>query len=530
MPVPHPHPVPPLEGEGTFALLDPSRGGGRGMGRSGKGAATFYRLGTPMKIKIKYRLFLAMLAATGAVVICMFLIMQWSIARGFLSYVNTMEKERFEKLADVLEQSYSAKGSWEFLRDDPSAWFKLVAATREGADQERPPRMERRPPRPERPTFATPTTHRPARFGYRFETRVWLLDPARNPIAGPPGQPDQVDFQQLESGGKVVGFLGMRPRQRLTDTHQLLFVKQQKLAMAMIATVLLLISAAISLPMSNRLVQPIKRLASSMHRLASGEFDTRVPVGPEDELGQLARDFNTLALSLEKNEQARRRWVADISHELRTPLSILRGEIEAIQDGVRQAGPESMGSLHVEVMHLSRLVDDLHQISLSDIGALSYQKTVIDLRAMLTHALDSFRPEFAQKGISIHADLASGGEFPVFADPSRLHQLFDNLLDNSLKYTDAGGELSVRLERRKDRATVEFADSAPGVSREELEKLFDRLYRVESSRNRALGGAGLGLAICKNIVEAHEGSIRALPSPKGGVLISIELPLTGDRT
>jgi len=485
-----------------------------------------------MKIMIKYRLFLAMLAATGAVVICMFLIMQWSIGRGFLAYVNTIEQERFERLAEVLEQSYSARGDWDFLRDNPSAWFRLVASTlpREGLDQERLDRREQRLSHP-RAKFPNLSTQRPPpRFGHRFESRVVLLDAARRTIAGPQGEPDQVNFQRLVSGGRVVGYLGMRPRQRLTDTHQLLFVEQQKLAMAMIAGVMLLISAAISLPVANRLVLPIRRLAASMHRLATGEFQTRVAVGQEDELGQLARDFNTLALSLEKNEQARRRWVADISHELRTPLSILRGEIEAIQDGVRKAGPESMGSLHAEVMHLSRLVDDLYQISLYDIGALTYKKSVVDLRALLAHELDSFGPELRLKEISLQAELGSGGEFSLFADPGRLQQLFDNLLDNALKYTDAGGKLSVTLERRGELARIEFADSAPGVAPEELEKLFDRLYRVESSRNRALGGAGLGLAICKNIVEAHEGEIRACPSPTGGVLISIELPLKGSRT
>ena len=482
-----------------------------------------------MKIMIKYRLFLAMLAATGAVVICMFLIMQWSIARGFLAYVNTMEKERFEKLAEVLEESYRAKGGWDFLRDDPSAWIRLVASTqqREAASGERWDRPER-PPRPRRePGFANTTAARPPRYPYRFDSRVWLLDQGRKRIAGAPEQPPEHSmYHRLHSDGRLVGYLAMRPRQRLTESHQLLFVKKQKSAMALAAGAMLLVSAVISLPLANRLVRPIKRLAASTHRLANGEFSTRVAVGPEDELGQLARDFNTLALSLEKNEQARRRWVADISPELRTPLSILRGEIEAIQDGVRQAGPESMRSLHGEVMRLSRLVDDLYQISLYDIGALTYRKSVIDLRELLEDALDSFDAELGQKGIALHAELPAAAAFPVFADPGRLQQLLANLLDNSLKYTDAGGELSVKLERRGDRALLEFADSAPGVTPEELEKLFDRLYRVESSRNRALGGAGLGLAICKNIVEAHEGTIRALPSPKGGILIAIELPLT----
>ena len=501
-----------------------------------------------MKIMIKYRLFLAMLAATGAVVICMFLIMQWSIGRGFLSYVNTIEKERFEKLAEVLEQSYATRGGWEFLRENPSDWFRIVATTlpREAGDQERGERREQRlirrgPHRhgtfanlsgqlPPPPAGFANLSGQPPRPPHRFEMRVFLLDARHNRLAGPPGESGDVNFKSIVSEGSVVGYLGILPRQRLTDTHQLLFVQQQKLAMAMIAGVMLLVSAALSLPLANRLVLPIRRLAASMHSLASGNFETRVPVGPQDELGQLARDFNTLALSLEKTEQARRQWVADISHELRTPLSILRGEIEAIQDGVRQPDPDSMRSLHAEVMRLSRLVDDLYQLSLFDIGALSYRKTDLDLRALLADAVGSFRAEFDQKGIHLQASLGPEGEFPIFADPGRLHQLFDNLLDNALKYTDPGGELSVRLERRGGLARVELADSAPGVGPQELEKLFDRLYRVDSSRNRTLGGAGLGLAICKNIVEAHEGSIRALHSPAGGVLISIELPLTGSST
>lgn len=479
-----------------------------------------------MKIRIKYKLFLSMLAATGAVVICMFLIMQWSISRGFLAYVNTMERERFEKLAQLLEQSYATSGSWDFLKKDPGAWPRLARSAREGSFPERPepgPMMRGK-------EFSNLSGHQmPLRYGNRFEGRVVVLDKEKRPVSGTPGRTDLLHLKKITNGGEVVGYLGLRPRQRLTDNYQLLFVKQQKLTLGLVALVMLLISAAISLPLANRLVLPIKRLASSMHRLASGRFDTREAVEGDDELGQLARDFNTLALTLENNERARKRYVADISHELRTPLAILRGEIEAIQDGVRQASADSMRSLHAEVMHLSRLVDDLYQISLYDIGALTYKKENIELREVLEDLLESFAPEFLQKGIALSVELPASGPFPVYADPDRLGQLFSNILDNSLKYTDRDGELSVRLQRRQQAAVIDFADSAPGVKPDELERLFDRLYRVESSRNRALGGAGLGLAICKNIVEAHEGEIAAFPSPNGGILIRIELPLTGGR-
>lgn len=487
-----------------------------------------------MNVKIKYKLFFAMLAATGAVVISMFLIMQWSVGHGFLAYVNTMEKDRLQRLARVLEQSYSRTGNWDFLRQESSTWPEMIASTREGREgreggdaESAQHRMGRRGT-----TFSNQSGQGqppPPRIAYRFEGRVMLLDAQKRQIAGLPGSMDTAQVKKLTSDGEVVGYVALRPRQRLTDTYQLLFVKQQKLTMGLVAVVMLLVSAALALLLSNRLVQPIRRLAASMHLLASGEYESRVPVGSDDELGQLARDFNTLALTLENNERARRRYLADISHELRTPLSILRGEIEALQDGVRPLGPESMRSLHAEVMHLGRLVEDLYQISMSDIGALNYRKERIDLTELLEDALDQFRAEFRQKEITLKPELPDR-ELAVFADAVRLNQLFCNLLDNSLKYTDLGGELSVRLTLQQDRAVVEFADSAPGVKPEELAQLFDRLFRVESSRNRALGGAGLGLAICKNIVEAHEGSIAALPSPKGGVLIRIELPLTGSRT
>jgi two-component system sensor histidine kinase BaeS len=250
-------------------------------------------------------------------------------------------------------------------------------------------------------------------------------------------------------------------------------------------------------------------------------------VAGTDELGQLARDFNSLALTLEKNEQARRQWVADISHELRTPLAVLRGEVEALQDGVRQTTPETLHSLHSEVMRLSRMVDDLHQLALSDVGALTYRKRKVNLGEELREAADSFRSGFAGKGIMLAADLPSAPAIDVFADPERLHQLFNNLLDNSLKYTEAGGRLDIRLETGEGVASIHFMDSAPGVPEAEIGRLFDRLYRVESSRSRATGGAGLGLAICRNIVEAHEGTITAKPSPLGGVWITVVLPVAG---
>jgi two-component system sensor histidine kinase BaeS len=282
-----------------------------------------------------------------------------------------------------------------------------------------------------------------------------------------------------------------------------------------------------SLPLANRLVKPIKALATATNYLSAGKFDTRVPVVSVDELGRLARNFNELAITLEKNEHTRRHWVADISHELRTPLAVLRGEIEAIQDGIRQPTSEAISSLHSETLRLGRLVEDLYQLSLFDLGGLTYRKAELDCAMMLNQTVESFRPEFTAHNIELHCELPKGNFSPLFADGERLRQLFHNILENSLKYTDPQGTLIVHLDYTTTDVQISFQDSAPGVPPESVERLFDRLYRVETSRNRATGGAGLGLAICKNIVEAHHGSIQAKQSPLGGLWLLVTLPLKG---
>lgn len=483
-----------------------------------------------MNIGIKYRLFAALLVATALVALAMFLIMQWSIDRGFLRYVNTLEQERLERLAVEFEQAFAERGSWDFLRDDPGQLFRMSIRTLpEGRiTPERLERLERRFERRLKPDPLPPGEKLPPYVAHRFDARILLLDGKRRPVAGAPGVDEIIDWNPLYHEQQVVGYLGLAPRKGLSDNLQLSFVKQQKLAMALVAGVTLLVSALLSLPLANRLVRPIRSLAAATRRLSAGEHSIRVPVTADDEMGQLAEDFNTLARTLEKNEQARRQWVADISHELRTPLAVLRGEIEALQDGVRQATPAAVGSLHTEVLRIGRLVDDLYQLALSDVGALNYRKEEVSLCSVVEAALEAFRSEFERKGIHL-TYTRPARDFSVFGDPERLHQLFANLLENSLRYTDAEGRLEIALEKGKGALMLTFRDSAPGVPAADLERLFDRLYRVEGSRSRASGGAGLGLSICRNIAEAHGGTITAAPSPLGGLAVTVALPLEDER-
>ncbi len=477
-----------------------------------------------MKLNVTHRVFLAILAANAIIVLCMFLIMQWSMDRGFLKYVNQLEQNRMDRLVEKLGRSYSTVANWDPLKKTPDSISRLLTETYSEDPTQLPSSPATNEAKRELTNQSEPSTRRRL---YRLEKRIIVLDASRNPVFGPGNPADIEIFKPISNKGKVVGYLGLLPNKFISDMHQLKFVKEQKLVFALIALLMLLVAVAISLPLARLLVRPLKKLAAATGHLSAGRYDVRVPVDSDDEFGHLSRDFNALALSLDKNEQARRQFVADISHELRTPLAILGGEIEAIQDGIQDLSLESIGSLQVEVFRINRLVEDLYQLALSDVGALAYRKYDVNVVEILDEAINRARPQFEERKLTLRTLLPQDPVF-VFADAERLTQLFDNLLNNSQKYTDSGGTLDITLETTHGGAIIDFKDSEPGVTDEERRKLFDRLYRVEGSRNRASGGAGLGLAICRNIVEAHEGSIEALHSPLGGIWIRITLPVAED--
>jgi two-component system, OmpR family, sensor histidine kinase BaeS len=473
-----------------------------------------------MKMGLTYRLFLSILGATCLAILALFLIMRWSVDREFYRYLGTVDQARLEQIASELGRRYEEQGSWNFLGMEAPRWDVgglMVPSDHEAA---RMPDVEGETPgRGQRP-FGPQSLHR------RGAGRLIVLDAGRNPVLGSYPNDEEVNFRPVIARGENVGFVGFLSPKHFLHPMQVRFLTQQRLALSLAAAGMVLVVMIISLPLARRLVKPVKAMAAATHEIASGRYATRIPVTSSDELGMLARDFNDMALTLDKHEKERRQWVADISHELRTPIAVLQGEIEALLDGIRKVTPETVRSLHAEVLRLNRLVEDLYHLSLSDIGALTYRKEDLDLAGALSSSLEAYSAEFGHKGIAVTANI-SEKKVIVFADPERLAQLFTNLFENSLRYTDAGGALAVNLVSAEDHVVIEIQDSNPGVSAEDLEKLFERLFRVEGSRNRTSGGAGLGLAICKNIVEAHEGTISAHHSPLGGLLIRVTLPVAG---
>jgi two-component system sensor histidine kinase BaeS len=487
-------------------------------------------------LSIRTKLFLTLLLAVTLVVVGMLGFMRWSFERGLVELAATRQEERIAAIAARLAERWRADGGWQRLRTDRRLWLATLKGWNPGSrpapiehlSRRRPPPWLRHALRDKDPGWPPHRVLRrldERRLPPPLELRLMLLDAEDRPIYARPELLSGSRRYPIELNGTRIGSLALLPGASLSELGEIRFLERQTTAFLVIALAMIGLAMVLSLPLAKHLVRPLERLQAAVRSLAAGRFVTRVEVAGNDELGRLGRDLNTLAEALEQTEQARRQWVADISHELRTPLAVLRGELEALQDGVRPLDRAAVDSLYTDTRRLGRLVDDLYELSMTDLGALSYRKIETDPAQILATDLEAFAHEFAAAGLELCLDNRLQRRIRLQADGQRLSQLFRNLLRNSLRYTDPGGSLRIVLDAGPRILSLDFQDSAPGVPPEALPKLFDRLYRVEGSRSRDRGGSGLGLAICRNIVEAHGGRIAARPSPTGGVWIHIEIPL-----
>lgn len=347
-----------------------------------------------------------------------------------------------------------------------------------------------------------------------------LMDSTHTPIFGPPIAIDDLTLRAINLSGETVGWLGLpnNPEARADIEHR--FARKQRNLLLSIAAAALFLTFIGAWWLSRKLVKPIEAIATFSRTLGDGDFkqrlsDTFLRTQKSGELKQLSSSMNSLAYSLEQGHSSRQRWLADISHELRTPVTVMRAELEAMQDGVRPLDQHQISAILSETLHLTKLLDDLHDLSLADAGALRYRMEAINLNDIVRASCASYESLFLAKQQQLICDTPST-PLIYHGDAVRLRQLLDNLLGNSLKYTDNGTSVNVSLQQHGDKINLNVQDQSPGVSDEQLVHLFDHLYRVENSRNRHTGGAGLGLAICRRIVEAHQGTIAAQHYDAGG--------------
>lgn len=446
----------------------------------------------------------------------MIFLSKWALERGFVDYLNDTENLVLASLKIDLEELYRVEKSWDSIANNRDAWRELLR------------KHKRRDSEPETSSQVTHVVSSKKSKASAYAGGIWrrirLLNADRVTLIGR----DEANANALELALKfentTIGYLSLNPTTEIRDELDLSFTKQLVRTIQYSALGMFVISLLLAIWLAKGFVNPINALVSGTRSLTAGDFSKRIAVNSKDELGLLAKDFNNLAATLESNENSRKQWIADISHELRTPLTILRGEIEAIKDGVHEMSPKMLDSLHTEILQLQTIVKDLYELSLSDVGALSYKKVETDICKVISEAIEIYQDEIDKNNLILNFNTNSNVGLQIFADPRRLHQLFSNVISNALRYTDSGGKLNIEVINRDDNVCIDFQDSSPGVAEEDLPKLFERLYRVENSRNRKSGGVGLGLSICKNIVEAHQGQIEATQSRFGGLRIQIVLP------
>ena len=276
--------------------------------------------------------------------------------------------------------------------------------------------------------------------------------------------------------------------------------------------------------LSRRILAPVEALSSAAKRLGVGDFSQRVQVKDKSELGELAGTFNSMASDLEKAEQLRRNMVADIAHELRTPLSNIKGHLEAVRDGVMKPDVNTIRSLDEEATMLSRLVDDLQELSLAEAGELKLVRQAEDITKLIRQAMAGVQPQATAKGLSLSLDLPDKLP-PANIDSHRISQVLRNLLENAMANTAKGGTTTVTAKQQGNYLEVAVSDTGEGIPAEDLPNIFERFYRVDKSRARATGGTGLGLTISKRLVEAHGGTIEAQSELGKGSRFSFTIPI-----
>ncbi|MCC2113887.1 MAG: HAMP domain-containing protein, partial [Hyphomicrobiales bacterium] len=394
---------------------------------------------------------------------------------GFSQYLAQAELDRFDGLAEALVASYDPQQpGWPELTANREAWHRIVRRSLQPG-----PGMAPRPPENAplaegiRPGPPPPRPGDPLQFGVRLS----LLDAKGDRIAGAPPRGGVLAKRALVLSGSgdetlTIGWIALAAASTGPSSADRVFLEGQFRTLALTAVLALALSAAAAYLLARRFLGPVQVLAQGAKSLAAGDFSTRIESSRRDELGALYHNFNELAESLEAAERAERQWVSDTAHELKTPLSILRAEIEALQDGIRISDAKTLDELHGSVMRLSRLVGDLNVLAQGREGALAENRHIEDVGEIVDEAVESARPRIEGSGLTLSADL----EPNLFGrcDSLRIRQLVDNLLENARRYTSAPGRIVVSVRSKVEWIEIAIEDSAPAPPFDKIPHLFDR--------------------------------------------------------
>jgi signal transduction histidine kinase len=306
-----------------------------------------------------------------------------------------------------------------------------------------------------------------------------------------------------------------------SDTHQM-FLDAIHRYLIQASVIALVFAVVLSFLLTRKVLRPLSDIAQVSRKVAAGDYSDRVDVSSEDEVGHLARDFNRMADALEKLEDSRRQMVTDFAHELRTPLTNVRGYLEALGDGVVEPSRETFDILQAEIMRLVRLVEDLNQLTKADAARAYIRREEVFLPDLVDQVLYLHRHEFESRRIAVEKRFADGAG-RLTGDRDKLLKVLSNMVQNAWQYTPEGGRFRATLDHGPDGVTLAFANTGEGIAAGDLARIFERFHRGDTSRSRARGGTGIGLAIAKQLIEAHGGTIGA-ESEAGETRVWITLP------
>lgn len=489
---------------------------------------------------LRTKTFVVMLLVSAGIAGLALSVQQQTVRSNFREYLLAARQMQAEQLAEELAQTYAQLGDWDLVVRQAWRWPEMFPPKHRprAPDNRRPPPRAARPPR-NAPPHRRESRPRPAdenaapasdsaqvrsdKPAASSQVRQFTLyDSQRETLTATDVQKDaDKRWHAITLQQQTIGWLSWLTPEAQEHPLDAMFWAEQRRNMLMISGMALVVATLAAWIFSGLLLGRIRRLSGAVSRVADGDHGTAVADASADELGELARNFNTMSHRLQQAREREQQWLADIAHELRTPLAVLRGELEALQDGIRQNTPAAMTSLQDEVTHLSRLIDDLHLLSSSESGQLALQCAPTDLNVLIRSIAHNHKHALQTRQLDLQLELPAS--LSACVDEHRIRQVLDNLLVNVCRYATPG-RVVVQARSSAAQLVLSVADSGPGLSPNEREQLFNRLYRTDTARSRERGGSGLGLAICRGIIVAHGGQISASRSAAGGLQITIHLP------
>jgi two-component system sensor histidine kinase BaeS len=482
-----------------------------------------------MDLPIRAKLMIAFTSIAILVTLISFVGIVLTFRIGFINYLNEVREMSLQEVSRELNDSLKIKSDWEDIASDRHLWQMFLKQSQPelqrtfGNNFDHPHATHFRGEPPEEFDFSR-KHHFDKRSKYHLpplKTHWILLNADRQVIYGKVSPANNLYSEPVFVDSELVGYLGINKLERVHASKDKSFIDKQIKYFLFVTIIAITVAVVFAFVIAKWMTGPLQKLTLAMTQFMRRDYSAQVDYQSQDEIGHLTKSFNALVKSFEQYETSQQQWIADISHELRTPISTLKGEMEALQDGIRPLNMERIDSLQEEILRLQKIVEDLHQLCMSDLGALKYQFSDVSVSQIIKDVVEGHKNQLENYEVNVHGVEDS----PVYGDSDRLFQLFRNLLQNTIRYTNIPGRLDIAINLiSNNKLEILWQDSEPGVDQAALPKLFDRLYREEESRNRSQGGSGLGLSICEAIVEAHKGKINAKESDLGGLAIVIQLP------